>query len=169
MKTLVVYYSLSGNTKKIAEEIAKELKCDIEEIIDLKNRKGFFGYILAGFDAVFGRKTKIKEIHKKPVLYDLVIIGTPIWGSNMCPAVRTFISENEINFRRNVAFFSTFGGGSGKSFSEMETLSGRRPVAVLGIKASDVKNNNYINKLKDFVKVVKQKGGKKNEKACGCS
>ena len=38
-KILVVYYSKTGNTKKIGEELAKKLNADVEEVIDLKNRR----------------------------------------------------------------------------------------------------------------------------------
>jgi len=48
MKILVVFYSRSGRTKKIAEAISDILKCDKEEIFDLKNRKGIPGFLSAG-------------------------------------------------------------------------------------------------------------------------
>jgi len=48
MKTLVAYYSRTGNTKKVAVEIAKNLKADIDEIIDKKDRSGMIGWIIGG-------------------------------------------------------------------------------------------------------------------------
>lgn len=59
MKTLVVFYSRTGNTKKMAKILAKELHADIDEIVDLKNRKGILGYIFSGRDAMKQLKTKI--------------------------------------------------------------------------------------------------------------
>ena len=75
MKTLVVYYSRSGNTKKIAEEISSKLKCEIEEIVDSKNRKGMLGWIISAIDA-HSKLTTIGEIIKDPTKYDLIVIGT---------------------------------------------------------------------------------------------
>jgi flavodoxin len=43
MKSLVVYYSRSGNTRFVAEQISEEIGADIEEIIDIKKRKGLLG------------------------------------------------------------------------------------------------------------------------------
>ena len=53
MKTLVVFYSRTGTTKKVGENIAKILKCDSEEIFDTKDRMGVVGYMQAGKDAMF--------------------------------------------------------------------------------------------------------------------
>jgi len=52
MKTLVVYYSLSGNTKFAAETIAAELGADIVEIVDLKKRQGKLAFLSNGKDDV---------------------------------------------------------------------------------------------------------------------
>jgi flavodoxin len=64
MKILVIYYSRSGKTKKVAETISDILKCDKEEIFDTKNRKGTPGFLSAGTDANLRRLTAIKEIKK---------------------------------------------------------------------------------------------------------
>lgn len=51
MKTSVIFYSRTGNTRKIAEELSNSLKCDTEEIVDTQKRSGVFGYIRSGRDA----------------------------------------------------------------------------------------------------------------------
>ena len=60
MKILVAFYSKTGKTKKVALGIAKQLKADIDEIADLKNRRGIIGWIIAGRDAFRGLLTEIK-------------------------------------------------------------------------------------------------------------
>ena len=78
MKSLVVYYSRSGNTRFVAEKISQKIGGDIEEIIDKKRRKGPLGFVIGGFDATRGRKTDIAEMKKSPRDYDLIVLGTPI-------------------------------------------------------------------------------------------
>ena len=51
MKSLVVYYSRTGNAKFVAQTIAEQLGSEIEEIKDLKSREGALGWISAGRDA----------------------------------------------------------------------------------------------------------------------
>ena len=78
MKKLVVFYSRSGNTQKVALEIARSLRADVDEIIDLKDRtRKIIGWLIAGKDASQKKLTEIK-FKKDPKNYDLVIIGTPI-------------------------------------------------------------------------------------------
>ncbi len=153
-KTLVAFYSRDGTTKKLAEEIAKHLKADIEEIIDTKDRKGVVGYIMAGKDAMKKRLAEIKPAKIDPAKYDVVAIGTPIWGWSMTPAVRTYISQNIHKFKR-VAFFCTMGGSGGmKTFAEMEKLL-KRPIAVLELKTDEVKGGTHGEKVKQFCSKVK--------------
>lgn len=59
MKRLVVYYSRTGTTKRIGEEIAEALGADSVEIFDQKSREGMIGWLKAGWDA---RRRKVTEI-----------------------------------------------------------------------------------------------------------
>ncbi|MEN6379327.1 MAG: flavodoxin [Methanofastidiosum sp.] len=154
MKTLVVYYSRSGNTKKIAEEISNKMKCDVEEIIDTKNRKGIIGWLRAAMDARSKKLTKIKEITKDPAKYEVIVIGTPIWGGYMVPAVRAYINENKSKFK-NVAFFCTYGGsGKIKTLGDMEDYTGITPISKMGIREKEI-GTNHEDKLKSFIKGIK--------------
>ena len=114
MKCLVVFYSLTGTTKKIAEVITDLLECDIEEIIDTTVRTGLKGHLVASKDALTKNNTVIKEISKDSSVYDVVIIGTPVWAFTMAPAVRTYIIENKGKFKK-IAFFCTQGGMGSKT------------------------------------------------------
>ncbi|MBD3156017.1 MAG: hypothetical protein GF368_05190 [Candidatus Aenigmarchaeota archaeon] len=147
MKILVTFYSRTGNTKKVGEEIAKILKADIDQIIDEKDRKGLKGYFGGGKDALMKNKSRIKY-DKKPESYDLVIIGTPVWAGTMAPAVRTYLSENKFE---KVAFFCTYGSGFSRAFSDMEKIT-RKPVATFGIGQIKVKSGEYSQEIEDFCK-----------------
>lgn len=154
MKTLVVYYSRFGNTKKIAEEISSKLKCEIEEIVDSKNRKGTLGWIISAIDAHSKKLTTIGEIIKDPAKYDLIVIGTPIWAALMAPAVRSYINKNKGKFK-NVAFFCTCSSsGDSRAFGEMEDYIGITPISKITITTKEL-NKNYEAKLKNFIKGVK--------------
>ncbi|MBL7131440.1 MAG: hypothetical protein ISS45_08590 [Candidatus Omnitrophica bacterium] len=151
MRYLVVFYSRTGFTKKVAETISNELKCDIEEIFDTKNRRGAKGYILACKDAISKKTTTMKETERNPSVYDVLIIGTPVWAFTMTPAIRTYIIENKRSFNR-VAFFCTQGGaGAKKTFKDMQDLCGLKPLAVLELTTKEVVNGRYSQKLKKFI------------------
>jgi flavodoxin len=156
MANLVVYYSRTGNTKKIGEAVAKALNCDKEELIDTKDRLGALGYVSGGYDASRKNLTILKDLQKNLMDYDLVIVGTPIWAWNVCPAVRTFLLNNKEKIK-NLAFFATEGGsGDEKAFAEMESISGKRPVAILALRTKEVVKGEYSEKIDKFVKEIKK-------------
>ena len=106
MKSLVVYYTRTGNAKFVAETIAAELGSDIEELVDLKKRAGKIGWMSAGKDATQEKQTQIGPTTRVPQDYDLIVLGTPIWASKPTPAIRTYIAKNDLS-GKNVALFFT--------------------------------------------------------------
>ena len=151
MKALVVFYSRTGNTRKVAGSIASELKCDIEEIIDTKNRSGIFGYMLAGMDSSLKKSSTIKELQKDTSSYDLVIIGSPVWAWNVPAPLRAYLSKEKNNLKK-IAFFCTMDGNDSSGlFGEMKKLAGKEPIRMLDVRSSEVKDENYLGKVGEFV------------------
>jgi flavodoxin len=157
MKPLVAFYSRTGTTRILAQVIAEVLACETEEIFDTKNRSGVFGLLSAAWDGGFKRATPIQETEKDPALYDIVILGTPIWNSRMACAMRTYISEHRDRLKE-VAFFCTCGGsGQKRAFEEMEELSGKKPIAVLEITKQEVKKKKHGPKVDQFLQMIETK------------
>ncbi len=118
MRYLVVYYSRTGNSKFVAQKISSELNADVEEVEDMKNRRGWLGFLRAGYDATVGKETKIEKTQKSPNDYDMVIVGTPVWNSRLTPAIRTYLKQNDLA-GKNVAIFSTNDGRGNEKTLEM--------------------------------------------------
>lgn len=151
MKALVAFYSRKGATKKVADAIAASLGCDSEEIIDTKNRKGLWGWLTSGRDATRKRLTVIKETTLDPTRYDIVILGTPNFGSKMAAATRTYIAQNKEGLKR-IAFFCTSGGANHEGLlADMEESCGKKPLALLGLTNKEVLGGKYSEKVKKFV------------------
>lgn len=94
MKKLVVYYSLHGSTRTIAELIAQKEKAELLELKETTKRNGLWGFIKSGYQA---RKKKKSHIQALPVnLFedkDEIIIATPIWASLLPPAINAFLEQ----------------------------------------------------------------------------
>lgn len=154
MKSLVVYYSRTGNTRKIAEELANALGCDIEEIIDTKNRSGILGFLRSGRDARNRSLTIIKDPVNNPADFDQLVIGTPIWAGHLSTPVRTYMSQNRENLKK-VSFFCTAGGDKfSEAFTDMKEISGKSPIGTLGVSGKDIKTGNYKSKIEEFIKKI---------------
>jgi menaquinone-dependent protoporphyrinogen IX oxidase len=158
-KILVVYYSRTGNTRKAAQDIAAKLGADMDEIVDLKNRSGAFGWLGAGRDATLGIHTKIAAMKKDPSAYDIVIIGTPVWSWNISVPVRAYLVNFRDKLPQKVAYFITSGSTKPEKIVKiMEKISGKQAIASAGFLEQEIKDTNtgsYDKKLADFIGLVK--------------
>jgi flavodoxin len=155
MSVLTVFYSRTGTTKNVAESISRALSCDIEEIIDTKNRTGPLAYIASGREARKKKLAVIQPVKKNPQLYDVVVIGTPIWAGTMATPVRTYISQNKEHFKK-VAFFCTCGGtDADRTFEAMKDLCEKEMIASLAIRTKETKNEEHLQKIDAFVNTIK--------------
>ncbi len=112
MSTLIVYFSLDGNTKFISEKISETINADI---ISLKTRKkypteGFKKYFWGGKSVILGDKPKLSNEHVDLNFYETIIIGTPVWSGTFAPPIKTFLSQYKIENKR-VALFACHGAG----------------------------------------------------------
>jgi flavodoxin len=106
VKSLVVYYTRTGNAKFVAETVAAELGSDIEEIVDLKKRAGPLGWVGAGRDSTQEKEAQIVPTKLAPANYDLIVVGTPIWAWRPTPAIRTYLKNNDLSGKKVALFFT---------------------------------------------------------------
>src|ERR1035441_4643109 len=106
-RILIVYYSRTGTTRQLAQALAAALQCDTEEIVETKSRSGILGYLRSVIEARRQRPsdTMVTAI-KDPSLYDLVILGTPVWAWSASSPIRAYMMANRTRFAA-VAFFCT--------------------------------------------------------------
>lgn len=134
-RVLVVFYSRSGNTRRVGLDIAARLDADVEELLDdAHRRRGLIGFLRAGYDAFRGRAAAIRPTRRDPAAYDLVVVGTPVWSDSVTPAVRAYLEARRAALPA-VAFFLTHGGsGRRRVLDQMETLAGKRPLATAAVR-----------------------------------
>ncbi len=99
---LCVYYSRTGNTEKLMREIAAELKCELVKLDDGVDRSGLTGWMRSGMQAMSRHLPPVKPLKTAFPLgvYDLVIIGTPVWAGRCSAPVRSFLTQYGEELRR---------------------------------------------------------------------
>lgn len=127
MKIAIVYYSMSGNTKYVADKIAEKIDADIIRIEPVKAYpdQGAKKFIWGGKSAVMGETPALQPYEFSAEKYDSIILGTPVWASNFAPPIRTFIKENPNIHGKRIAVFTCFsGGGADKAIEKMKKYIG---------------------------------------------
>jgi flavodoxin len=123
-KILVAYYSHTGNTREIANQIHKIVGGDIFEIQAVMTypddyeevKKRARQELDSGYKPAL--KTKINNINS----YDIVFIGYPIWWGTFAAPVKTFLSEYNFSGKTIVPFCTHGGSGLGRSVPDIQAL-----------------------------------------------
>lgn len=144
MKALVIFYSRSGNTRRVAGLIATALEARgaevvSEELVDKRSREGFGGLLSAGFDATLGRATAIHAPRADVSAFDVVVIGTPIWAWAGTPAVRAFCRTWGRKAKRSALFCTLMNSTPGGTFKTLSSELQDEPLATMAISHADLK------------------------------
>ncbi|PID58798.1 flavodoxin [candidate division KSB3 bacterium] len=120
MKKIVIFYSFEGNTRLIANTIAKTVDADILELTpkDEIQSTGIMKYVWGGKAALMNAKPALLPYDKNIQEYDLLFIGTPVWAWTFAPPLNTFLAT-EVFVNKKIALFCCHGGGKGKIFRKM--------------------------------------------------
>lgn len=156
MKTLVIYYSRTGRTRKAAVELARQLDADLEELHEMGGgRTGVKGYVLAGRDAWLARESPLAPLRYDPSGHELVVVAGPVWAFTMCPAVRAYLKQCGPKLHR-VAFLCTQRGkGAERTFTQMAALLDCAPVATLTLIDREIERDRHVAALADFATRLK--------------
>lgn len=112
--TLIVYYSHSGNTRKMAKIIAEQLHADCLEIIPQKPYPQAYNAVVnqAKHEISQNYQPDIKDIQIDLNKHSTIFIGSPNWWSTIAPPILTFIMQNQNHLiNKEIIPFCTHGGG----------------------------------------------------------
>lgn len=157
-RCLVVYYSWTGATTKVAKAVAAALSADLEEIKEVKPRRGFLAFFRAGMEATRKMCPDIHPPNRDAASYDVVILGFPVWAHDMASPMRTYL-EREKSKLGTIAAFCTLGGaGAGAAIQSVAAICGRTPVAMLSITTGELAAHRWRGKVETFAQDVRRRG-----------
>lgn len=123
-KSLVVYYSQTGATKKLAEIFQKAKNADVLEIATVTPYPSTYDSTIAAVGAQRESKQWPALVNAKADLakYDTVYLGYPIMFGSFAPPVYTFLDSNDLSGKVVVPFCTYGSGGRKASAAELKTL-----------------------------------------------
>lgn len=124
MKILVAYYSLSGNTRTIANQIQKATGADRFEIDVAKAYPSDYQSVVdqAKKEINNGEKPALKAMPEDLSQYDVIFIGSPNWWSTIAPPVATFLTNGNFSGKTIIPFVTHGGGGMARCETDIEKL-----------------------------------------------
>ena len=130
MKSLVVYFSWSGNTENVAKAIQSQTNSDIFEIIPATPYSDDYDTVvdLAQEEQINNARPAISDEIKNIEQYDVVYVGFPNWWGDMPMILYTFFDTYDLS-GKTVALFCTSGGsGLSNTVNEVKELEPKATV-----------------------------------------
>ena len=131
-KTLVVYYSASGNTERVAKDIAEAASADLFEIVPTEVYTSE-DLNWTNPDSRVSREHDDESLRDVPLTttevpdwdsYDTVFIGYPIWWGIAAWPVDTFVKNNDFTGKTVIPFATSSSSGMGQSGSLLADMAG---------------------------------------------
>ena len=120
--TLVVYYSFSGNSKKVAEYVKNKLGADILELEPLVPFSDDYDEVVDEWqNSDIKRDVEIKPINLDLSNYSKVVLITGTWWYGITPVMKKFLKENDLS-GKDVIVAASNAGWIGHCFKDYETL-----------------------------------------------
>ncbi len=114
MRSIIFYFSHSGNTQKVAQVVEDYLKAigevELFEVKGLDESRSFFGQAIRAFRR---KRGVTQEINKDLKEYDVICFGTPVWAFGPAPAMNTVLDKSVGIEGKKVVLFTTYGSGTG--------------------------------------------------------
>ncbi len=134
--TLLVYYSLEGNTGFAAQVAADTAEMDVQRLIPDKEppKDGFGKFMWGGKSVVFHEIPKLDPQEFSPAGYKNIILAFPVWASSYPPAIAAFLKENDLSGKDIWAIICSASGDARKALAKLEKkLPGCRIVDSLSL------------------------------------
>ena len=160
-KVLVLYYSETGTTKTVAQELQKQLGADIEAVETVTPYSGNFQETMqrGQREMQSGQMPALKPLAKKIADYDIIFLGYPIWFGTYANPIATLVKEQDFA-GKTVVPFCTFGSGGLNTSSDAlaKALPKAKIVAGYGLRTARI-----AVAAKELDRFLKENGYKKGE------
>lgn len=162
-KSLVLYYSQTGATQKVASELQQMLNADVDSIVPVESYGTDYDSTIQRWrkEKEDGVKVAIKPLNVNVNEYDTIYLGFPIWGGTFASPMATFLADNSLD-GKTVITFSTFGsGGIENATNDVAALQPKANV----IEGYGVRNARVAKSAAEIERFLKERGYVKGDVA----
>jgi flavodoxin len=157
-KNLIVYYSRTGTTRQVAEQMAAQSGWQLVEITDVHPRAGFFGDLRCIIEALFHKRAKYH--YEGPPLDEVehVVVMAPVWMGRLASPMRDFLADQS-PFLANLSVICVMAArGAFSAVEEIMRMTSTIPAPVLALSQRDVLSGLSQQEIAGFIDQVKTAG-----------
>ena len=149
-KILVVVYSYTGTSRRLADLLCDEQGWPMAVITDARPRSGALGMWRCLLDSWLRRQPPINYAGLPPDGFDAVVLVAPIWASRLAGPMRTFVASRHESLPE-IAVASVMGGsGAPNAIAEIGRLVGRAPILSTAFTTREVEDGGCTARLRAF-------------------
>ena len=157
-KVLVAYFSATGTTKRVAENLATAVNADLYEI---KPLSPYTSADLNWHDSNSRSSVEMKDKKARPEIaednfsvkdYDVIYLGFPIWWGTAPRIVNTFLEKQDFSNKKIILFATSGSSGIGNTDRDLKPSVSTSATI---IKGKTLNGNPSVEELKNWVKTLK--------------
>ena len=157
-KVLVAYFSATGTTKRVAENLAAAVNADIYEI---KPLTPYTSADLNWHDSNSRSSVEMKDKNARPEIaednfsvkdYDIIYLGFPIWWGTAPRIVNTFLEKQDFSNKKIILFATSGSSGIGNTDKDLKPSVSNSATIVKG---KTLNGNPSVEELNNWVKTLK--------------
>jgi flavodoxin len=150
MTVAIIYHSISGHTREIAEYLADTCDGMLIEIVGLTPYNAITRYLIGGKRALAGEKDEIDPAMIDVADFDRIVIGTPVWARHPTPAINAAIEALQGSEGKEAVIFATCGAQAGETLHLLGSALEQKGMQVKGgvvFSQREVQNEEKRNEL----------------------
>ncbi len=157
-KILVAYFSATGNTRRVAQNLAKAVDADIYEI---KPAKAYSDADLDWTNKSSRSSVEMADHSSRPEMikddfsvkdYETIYLGFPIWWYIAPTIVNTFLEKHDFSNKKIILFATSGGSGFGRTIDNIKTSVSDSTKVIEG---KVLNSNSSVEQLKSWVETIK--------------
>lgn len=153
--TLIVFYSYTGNSRRLAQLLAAQRDWPVGEVVEKHPRSsGMWGFLRCAADSLFHRRPSVSYQGPEIADFGTVVLVAPIWLGQLAGPMRSFAASNRAWIKR-AAVLTTMGGrGASNAVAEIAQILGKDPVLTEVVTAREVGDGSCAAAVEAFGKAL---------------
>lgn len=155
-KVLVVSYSYTGTSRRLAQLLRDQQGWEVAEIREARPRRGALGNLRCLLDSLLRRCPEIRYDGPLPRHFDTVVLVSPIWGQRLAGPMRSFVTRRRDHLPDVVVVSVMGGSGAPNAVAEIGLIIGRAPILDIALTMREINDGNCAERLRRFGTAVWQ-------------